>query len=493
MTGRIGTPPRPDEHEVERRRRLARRRRNKILMITAYVSAACLVLISGAGTWIYFKLNGNIKSIAAAPHASGVQAAGANAAGQRPVNVLIMGSDTRAGKNGTVVGGGLKDSSGYGHSDTTMLMHISADHQHATVMSIPRDTVTQLPACAGGRLGQINAAYSAGGPTCARTMVETMTHIYVDHMIIIDFNGFVKMVDAVGGVPVCVPTAVNDTIGHIKLKAGSYVVHGTAALDYVREREALGDGGDRSRITRQHAFISSLIKKMESNGVLLNPATLLSLADAATKTITVDTGLNSVGKLMSFANSIKAIQPSKIKFFTVKTENYPVTMPNYATWKMQLALVHPDADAEFAALAQDAAVDTSTKSASPKPKAAVASGKGITVNVFNGTTIQGLGGRVAAALRTHHYTVPAATAARSTTHTTTIVEYAPGQYAHAKALAKLFAGSQLMSMSGTGIDLVIGTDQASGVVAGGPAKAPAAITNARSATVSACTGLTSGD
>src|SRR5258708_30170645 len=210
MTGRIGAPPRPDEREVERRRRLAHRRRNKILMITAYASAAFLVLISGAGTWIYFKLNGNIKSSAAAPHASGVQAAGANAAGQRPVNVLIMGSDTRAGKNGTVVGGGLKDSSGYGHSDTTMLMHISADHQHATVMSIPRDTVTQLPACAGGRLGQINAAYSPGGPTGARPLAQTMTHIYIDPMLILDLNGVVNIVDAVGGVPRCPSTPVND-------------------------------------------------------------------------------------------------------------------------------------------------------------------------------------------------------------------------------------------------------------------------------------------
>jgi LCP family protein required for cell wall assembly len=451
-----------------------------------------VLLMVGTGSFMYFKLNGNITSIPDDPNDHRPSAAGSH----RPINVLLMGSDTRAGKNGGVVGGKVD---GFGSADTAMILHISADHQHATVMSLPRDLVLQLPQCktsggrtVGGTVGQINWAYAYGGPLCSRKTVEQLTGIRMDHFIVLDFHGFVQMINSINGVTVCVPQTVNDTHGHINLKAGTYPVKGTAALDYVRERQGLGDGGDRSRITRQHAFISSMINKMESNGVLFNPASLYGLINNATKAITVDQGLGSVTKLLSFAESIKGIKPANVKFFTVKTQNYPPTMPNYRSWRYQLALVQPAASQEFAALANDTPVGgAATKPVSAATTPAV-SGAGIRVTVLNGTSRQGLAAKAADSLRHRGFTIAGQPASARTRPTTTLIQYGTGQRAQAQTLAKLFPGAKLKPARVSVIRLTLGADYTA--PAATPAtKAPAAITNARSATRDICSGLTQGD
>lgn len=466
------------------------------------------MLLGGAGTWFYFKLNGNINSFD--PETKNRPAeAPPNAAGQRPVNVLVMGSDTRAGANGIV--GGAADSSGFGNSDTMMIMHIAADHQHAMVMSIPRDTVITIPDCkdAKGRtrpsqLGQVNWAFSIGGPKCAQAAIEQLTGIRMTHTIVIDFHGFVNMVNDIHGVPVCVPKAVNDSVGHIRMKAGTYSVTGTSALDYVRERHSFGDGGDRSRITRQHAFLSSMIKKMEDTGTLTNPATLLSLANDATKSLTVDKPLASVSSLVGFANSIKGIKPANIKFFTVKTVDYPVGDPMYATFKAQLKLAQPTADEEFAAFRTDAPIDGGKPSTAPSPAGGGSgtpqkpSGAGIRVAVYNGTGRKGLAGKATTELGGAGFSATTMFTSPWTGRTTTVIEYGTGQLNHARTLAAYFPGAALQSAHGTsGIRLILGEDYAAGGPGGtapaAPKPAPAPITTARSATTDPCSGLQQGD
>ena len=465
-------------------------------MITGITLGVVFALLGGAGTYLYFKLNGNISSVD--PNQLGNRPA---AAPGKAENILLMGSDTRAGKNGSVVGGGLKDSSGYGHSDTEMIMHISADHKHAMVMSLPRDLVITLPACKNGKgqtipahLAQVNAAYTIGGPLCAEKTVESLTGIRMNHLIVIDFNGFVNLVNDVGGVKVCVPTAVNDAKSNIHFKACTFTVKGQDALNYVREREKLGDGGDRSRITRQHAFISSLVSTMESTGTLLNPAKLLSLANDATKAITVDKDLNSVSKLLSFANSIKDIKPANIKFFTVKTQNYPPTAPEYRTYRAQLALVPSVANAEFTALRKDTPVDDATASPSPSASGGTAPAKvhgaGIRVSVLNGTSSQGLAGRTATTLRKSGFSTTVVTTSPGL-HATTLIEYGAGQHAHATTLAKLFPGAKLKAVHTAGVKLIVGADHASAGAA--TTTAPAPIATARSGASDICHGLTTGD
>jgi LCP family protein required for cell wall assembly len=492
--------PRPDEPGSRSRRALDRKhRRRKTLIILGTVFGTIAALVIAVGGYWYYKLNGNITSVD--PDQNGPRPA---AAAGNAENILLMGSDTRSGKNGAVVGGGLQDSSGFGHSDTEMILHISADHKHALVMSLPRDLVIDLPNCKNaqghtvpGHLGQINAAYALGGPLCAEKTVETLTGIRMDHLIVIDFQGFVNLVNDIDGVQVCVPKAVDDPKSNIHFKAGKITVKGQASLDYVREREKLGDGGDRSRITRQHAFLSSMISKMESSGILLNPVKLLSLANDATKAITVDKGLNTVSKLLGFANSIKGIKPADIRFFTVKTQNYAPTMPSYQTYKYQLALVPSVAKAEFAALRNDTSMDSAT--ASPTPAASTpgttppVSGRGIRVAVYNGTQRKGLASRTAAKLRKSGFTATVVKTALGGAHPTTLVEYGPGQKAKAATLAKLFPGAKLKAQHPAGIRLIVGADQAAATTPAKTPVAPAPIASARSATSDICQGLQSGD
>ena len=489
----------PPDYYPRRTRRHSRRRR--ALLIGLAVVGAIAVLLGGAGGWLYLQLSGNINSFDPNTGNRPPDAA-PDADGRRPVNVLIMGSDTRAGANGIV--GGAADG-GYGNSDTMMIMHIAADHQHAMVMSIPRDTVVQLPACTdakghprSGQLGQVNWAYSIGGPRCALATVEQLTGIRMTHTVVIDFHGFVNMVDDIGGVPICVPKAVNDTIGHIRINAGTYTVKGTAALDYVRERHSFGDGGDRSRITRQHAFLSSMIKKMESTGTLTNPAAMLSLANDTTKSVTVDKPLASVGSLLSFANSIKGIKPSNIKFLTVKTQNYPVGAPMYATFQKQLALVQPTADQEFAAFRSDAPIDGSKPASAPPSASQKPSGAGIKVEVYNGTAHQGLAAKATTELHDAGFAATTMYTSPGTIHPTTLIEYGLGQQAHAQTLAAYFTGAKVQSAHGTtGIRLILGEDYAQGGTGSGqsaaPKPAPAPITTARAATADPCSGIQQGD
>src|SRR3954452_18743916 len=239
----------------------------------------------------------------------------------KPLNILLLGSDTREGK-GNHIGGETP-----GLSDTAILLHISADRKLAYGVSLPRDAMVQRPDCerkdgngtdAGG-LSMFKAAYAVDGPACTINTVEQLTHIRVNHFVVIDFNGFRDMVDALGGVEVCVPKEVNDTTGHIYLPAGTYNVKGQRALDYVRVRHDIGtaENGDIGRMKRQQTFLASMANKVVSAGTLANPVRLVRFLDAATESLTTDTGLSSLNKLGSLAKSLKGIGLDHIQFLTV--------------------------------------------------------------------------------------------------------------------------------------------------------------------------------
>jgi LCP family protein required for cell wall assembly len=261
--------------------------------------------------------------------------------GQRPtqvtpkaVNILVMGSDTREGANGKGIGGDTP-----GLSDTTMILHVSADRQFAYGVSLPRDAMVERPSCRSkdgstvvpAGLTQFNAAYALGGPTCTVKTVEHLTGIRINHYVVVDFVGFRSMVNALHGVKICVPTAVNDTVGHISLPAGTYNVTGQQALDYVRVRHDLGaPTGDIGRMKRQQTFVSAMIKKAVSAGTLTNPVRLYKFLDAATKSITTD--FSGITQLASLGKSLKDIGLDKVRFITVPWEPYPPD-PNRVEWK----------------------------------------------------------------------------------------------------------------------------------------------------------------
>jgi LCP family protein required for cell wall assembly len=183
-----------------------------------------------------------------------------------------------------------------------------------------------------GGLTMFNDAFAVGGPLCTVKTVEHLTNIRIDHFVVVDFNGFKKVVDALGGVQVCVPHEVNDTTGHIYLPAGTYNVKGERALDYVRVRHDLGvPNGDIGRMKRQQAFLASMTNKAISAGTLANPVRLYKFLDAATKSLTTDPGLASLGKLAGLARSLKGIGLDHIQFLTVPFQEYAPN-PNRLQW-----------------------------------------------------------------------------------------------------------------------------------------------------------------
>jgi LCP family protein required for cell wall assembly len=242
----------------------------------------------------------------------------------KPLNVLLLGSDTREGQ-GNNIGGETP-----GLSDTTILLHLSANRERAYGVSIPRDSMVERPECERkdgqgtdpGGLSMFNVAYAIGGPACTIKTVESLTDVRVNHFVVIDFNGFKSMVDALGGVPVCVPEEVNDDIGKIYLPAGSYEVKGQQALSYVRLRHGLSENGDIGRMKRQQAFLASMANKAISAGTLLNPVRLYNFLDAATKSLTTDPDLASLNKLRGLAGQLKDIGLKQIQFLTVPFESY---------------------------------------------------------------------------------------------------------------------------------------------------------------------------
>jgi LCP family protein required for cell wall assembly len=310
------------EEEPSHKGRSPRRRRitKQVLIGLAIV----LVLVSTGLVVAYKKLEGNINAISIGDALGDDRPETVEVEGPKePLNILVMGSDNR---DGTKIGGDTP-----GLSDTTILMHLSADRKRAYGVSIPRDAMVERPECkskdgkgmVAGGLTQFNVAYAVGGPLCTIKTIEKITDIRIDHFVVINFAGFKEMVNAVNGVQVCVPEEVNDDIGHIHLPAGTYKVNGNQALDYVRVRHGIGaETGDIGRMKRQQAFIAAMVEKVVSKGTLANPVRLFRFLDAATKSLTTDTGFAHLKELVSLGTSLKNIGLDNIKFITVPNEAY---------------------------------------------------------------------------------------------------------------------------------------------------------------------------
>jgi LCP family protein required for cell wall assembly len=193
------------------------------------------------------------------------------------------------------------------------------------------DCVTESGRTDPGGLSMFNEAYAVGGPGCTQRTVEQLTGIRIDHFVVVDFAGFKHMVDALGGVEVCVPEEVNDTVGNIHLPAGTYEANGTQALDYVRVRHGISENGDIGRMRRQQTFLASMANKAISAGTLANPVKLYNFLDAATKSLTTDPELANLKDLATLANQVRGIGLENIQFLTVPWRTYPPD-PNRVEW-----------------------------------------------------------------------------------------------------------------------------------------------------------------
>ena len=245
----------------------------------------------------------------------------------KPLNILVMGSDSRVGEGNEIDG---ENSDGTQRADTAILLHVSRDRTNAYGVSLPRDAIIDRPDCRvdgedvdGAEGVRFNTAFEVGGPVCTVQTVEELTGIRINHFLVLDFAGFKDMVDAVNGVEVCIPKAVDDPEHDIYFDAGTQTLSGQQALNYVRERSQLSVTGDIGRMKRQQAFIASMIKKVRSAGTLSQPSKVIDFLDAVTSSIQTDDGLDSVGKLVDLAMEVRSTGLDDIKFITVPVEPDP--------------------------------------------------------------------------------------------------------------------------------------------------------------------------
>ncbi|MGO4227373.1 LCP family protein [Arthrobacter sp. YAF34] len=337
------------------------------LKVTTGVIAVLLVGVIAFGAYWAIRLQGNITK-APLSAGTGKTETGVDNSTDR-LQILILGSDTRDGKNSQY--GSSNDSTGYGHSDVMMLMDISADNKRVNVISFPRDLLVDIPQCTDPKSHKvypaqsgvmINSAMSEAGIGCAVDTVNKLTGLEVDHFMMADFNAVKELSNAVGGVQVCVSDAVYDPDSKLRLPKGTSTVQGEQALSFVRTRHAFGDGGDLGRIKAQQGFLSSLTRKIKDDGTLTNPGRMLGIADAITKNLTIDDGLASVPTLLTVANRLKNIDVSKVAF--VATPTVPAESdPN------RLQLAEPAASQLFAAMRNDVDLTDPTAKPTAKPSA----------------------------------------------------------------------------------------------------------------------------
>ncbi|MEU6843883.1 LCP family protein [Streptomyces sp. NPDC046716] len=298
-------------------RRSRHRKRKSALRWIAWGTLGAALVGGGGVAYAWQHLNGNIKGTdvdaALGDDRPSEQRGGA-------MNILLLGSDSRAGTHGRYGSGVLG-----ARADTAMVLHVDKTHRKASVVSIPRDTLVERPACdrtGGGTApaaheAMFNSSYSLGGPACAVKTVEKMSDLRMDHYLEVDFKGFQKLIDELGGVDITTSSAIRDHNSGLSLDAGKHRLEGKDALALVRTRHGVGDGSDLGRIQLQQAFVKALIHRADTVDPLGSPAKSYALADTATKSISADSDLASANKLLGLAEELKGISPDRTSMVTM--------------------------------------------------------------------------------------------------------------------------------------------------------------------------------
>ncbi|MGW7005198.1 LCP family glycopolymer transferase [Streptomyces sp. NPDC054933] len=368
-------------------------KRRRALAWTAGGVGFALVVVSIGGYLVYQHFNNNISTVDVG------DAGSRSATTDGPMNILVIGTDSRAG-----LGRAYGDEGSVGHADTTILFHVSKDRSNATALSIPRDLITDIPDCPtrqpdgstkvipGEHKVRFNTSLGQEGrdPGCTMRTAQALTGLKIDHFMMANFNAVKDLSTAVGGVDVCLAKDIDDKGGSgLKLGKGHHTVEGEQALAFVRTRHSVGFGGDLDRIKLQQQFLGSLIRKMKSSGTLTDPKKLWTLADVATKALTVDTGIGSVKKLSDLAQDLSSVPPKNITFATVPVVDNPAEKVHTS-----VVLNNPSAKDLFEMVQADNSLTSvkprtsATHAADPLqgPKAAPIN---VRVNVLNGSGVFG--------------------------------------------------------------------------------------------------------
>jgi len=299
---------------------------NRFRLIVAITSGVILLIASVAGIFGFAARNlaGNIEALEVISSPKPVAETG-------PLNILLMGTDTRTDQGGGF--GSEVEFGGTGRSDTTILIHLSNDRKSAIAVSIPRDSVVNIPACTkedgttvAERTDLFNSAFASAGPACTVKTLETLTGVTINHAVIVDFIGFSNVVDALGGIKVCLTEAIDEPVENgagIQLPAGVQVVDGKNALGLMRARYSLADGSDLKRIERQQELISLTIDQITDMNLITDLPALYKVLNAATSSLRMDPGLSDLDSLVTLSTSLSSMGSQNVSFLTVPYELTP--------------------------------------------------------------------------------------------------------------------------------------------------------------------------
>jgi LCP family protein required for cell wall assembly len=345
----------PSSHRRGRARKDRTRKPRRARRIIGYGLLVLVLVGCGTGYWLYSSLNGNIQGVDIDKALGDDRPEKLPTSGQ---NILILGSDSRAGKNASLGTGNVSGA----RSDTALVMHIPEGRKKAVAVSIPRDTLVTRPECttshgstlASAKRVMFNSVYSAAGPACVVKTVEQMSGVRMDHYMEIDFAGFKGLVDAIGGVTVTVDQDIHDKSSGLDLTAGTHELNGTQSLQFVRTRHGIGDGSDLGRIGLQQQFMLALLSEIKKQDLLGSPTKAYRIADNLTDSLTTDSGLASLTKLAKFGRSMNGIDPATMETIMLPVA-YDKVDPN------RVVAAEPQATTLWKAIRTDSQIPKSAK------------------------------------------------------------------------------------------------------------------------------------
>ncbi|MFE5397785.1 LCP family protein [Streptomyces sp. NPDC056568] len=431
------------------RRRPAKKSKGKKVLLWSGGTMAFVVLAAGTAGYLYLEhLNDNIQSVAD----DGASTGGFQK--DKAINILLIGTDKRTGAGNE----GYGDTGSAGHADTTILLHVAKDRSNATALSIPRDLIVDVPDCPttqedgtqkiipGSPGVRFNTSLGQDGrtPSCTMRTVTELTGVTPDNFMVADFNAVKTLTSAVGGVEVCLAKDIDDPDSHLQLPAGKHTIKGEEALAFVRTRHSVGFGGDLSRIEIQQQFLSALMRKLKSNDTLTSPSKMVKLAEAATEALTVDSKLDSIGKLKDLGLELGKLNTKNLTFATVPVRDNPAEKV-----KATVVLQEGPAQQVFDMIRDDVSFTEVKKKESEKEKkekAAVAARlegaksdpSEIRVRILNGGAAAGSAQLELNHLQTEAGVTKSENAGNADAELArTTLEYAPDQADQARALAEI--------------------------------------------------------
>src|SRR6516165_7456861 len=485
--GRAGAPSRPGPASPKRRpapsgqqRQMMARisagrraRRHRSLLVASGALSALVMLVSGSA----WALTGYVNA-----HLGRVNAGTTGTPSSGPLNILVAGLDERTGltrlqQERLHVG----QNTGETNTDTLMVVHVPADHRFVRVVSLPRDSWVNIP---GYGMSKINAALGLGGPQLMVQTVEQATGLTINDYVEVNFLGFVKVIDALGGVNICLPYAVHDPYSSLRMSAGVHHVDGITALEFARDRHSFPTS-DLARIQDQQQLISSALIRGMNSGLLADPVRLESFLSAASAAIRVDQGFNVV----SLADELRGLSSNDVTFTTVPLADTSYTTPTgeeAVQWNSSAAAAlfnglktdqPPPVQApatpvrRSATPARPAAQATRPASRRTKPAPPGLRRRQVSLDVYNGTTIAGLSGITGRQLAALGFMVhQSGVDWSSPTVARTVIQYPAGDRASAQLVRQVLPGATIQRVKGLPrIRIVLG---ASGYTVAGAAPSP---------------------